>query len=155
MITFETVVAMIEKEYEYAKGWAKGGRKISKVEGVEDHDVHPLPPLTGTPYSVADFMVFADKYLDEARQAMQNFTPDGGAVRIRVLKAVGLLIRALMVHGRENDLARIAGVSSRDFPVIGGGLKTFDESTTDEGCLITSKDTGKLRDESHGCDPLR
>src|SRR3990167_7675356 len=34
MITFEQVVEMVRKENEYAKGWGKGSRKTSKVEGV-------------------------------------------------------------------------------------------------------------------------
>jgi len=155
MIPFETVVEMIKKEGEYARGWAKGSRKVSMVVGVEDHDVHALQPLAGQPYSMADWMVFAKKYWDEAEQAQSNFTPDGGAVRIRILKVVSLLVRALMIHGRSSDIERLAGASSRDFPIMGGGLKTFDESTSEEGCLIPTAETRGLRNETPGCDPLK
>jgi hypothetical protein len=155
MITQEQVFEMIQKEAEYAAGWGKGTRKLSQVEGVSDADVHSLAPLAGQPYSMIDFMVFAKKYWDEAELAYANFTPDGGAVRIRILKVVSLLVRALQVHGRASDLERLAGVSSSKFPVIVGGLKAFDESSSAEGCLISTKETGALRNESPSCDPLK
>lgn len=154
MLDQDQVFEMIRREAEYAQGWGKGKRKLSKVEGVSDADVHALAPLDGQPYSMMDFMTFAGKYWNEAEEAYTNFTPDGGAVRIRVLKVVSLLVRALQVHGRTSDIDRLAGKSSRDFPVIGGGLKTFDEVTTAEGCLIPGKVPG-LRNESPACDPLK
>lgn len=155
MIPVETVFAMVNKEHDYAGGWSKGGRKLSLVEGVADIDVHPLAPLAGQPYSLMDFIIFAEKYIAEAKMAYTNFTPDGGAVRIRILKGIGLLIRGLMVHGRASDLERLAGVSSSQFPVLGGGLATFNETSTAEGCLIQSNKTGALRNESPSCDPLK
>lgn len=155
MIPQETVFKMIQKEAEYATGWGKGKRKLSKVEGISDADVHALAPLDGQPYSLMDFMTFAEKYWDEAKQAYTNFTPDGGAVRIRILKVISLLTRALEVHGRASDLERLAGVSSSKFPVLGGGLSTFNEVSTSEGCLIQSDKTGALRNESPSCDPLK
>lgn len=155
MLTTDQVFDCIRKEMEYSKGWAKESRKCSKVEGVGDEDVHAHAPLDGQPFSVSDFMAFAKKYWDEAELAYANFTPDGGAVRIRIIKILNLLVRALMVHGRVSDLERLAGKSSRDFPVLGGGLKTFDEVTTEKGCLIPTEETRKLRNESPGCDPLK
>lgn len=155
MLTREQVFDLIRKESEYAKGWAKGSRKISLVEGVANEDVHPLAPLAGQPYSAMDFVTFADKYLDEARLAFTNFTPDGGSVRIRIIEVIGLLVRLLMVHGHPSDLERLAGHSSSEFPILGGGLKKFNEVTTSEGCLIPSVETGRLRNESPNCNPLK
>src|SRR6266704_3182369 len=150
-ISQERVFEMIQKEAAYAAGWGKGTRKLSKVEGVSDADVHSLPPLNGQPYSLNDYMVFAKKYWDEAELSQANFTPDGGSTRIRILKVASLLIRALQVHGRESDLERLAGVSSSKFPVLAGGLKTFDETTTAEGCMLPTAATGALRNESPSC----
>lgn len=155
MITKEQVFEMIDKELEYSKGWSKGSRKVSKVEGVDDADVHSLEPLAGQPYSIADFKTFATKYWDEIDAALTGFTPDGGAVRIRIIKVLNLLVRAMMVYGRPSDLERLAGKSSRDFPVLEGGLKTFQEVTSDEGCLIPTAATGSLKNEAPGCNPLR
>jgi hypothetical protein len=155
MLTQEQVFEMVRKESAYAQGWAKGNRKVSLVEGVNAADVHALAPLNGQPYSIADFKTFAKKYWDEADLAQANFTPDGAAVRSRILKVIGLLVRALQVHGRPSDLERIAGVSSSEFPIIGGGLKKMNEVTTAEGCLIPSPETKRLRNESPNCDPLK
>jgi len=155
MLTIDEVFECIRRERDYSTGWNKGKRKVSKVEGVHDSDVNPLAPLAGQPYSMMDFLTFAEKYWDEAKLAYTNFTPDGGAVRIRIIKVLNLLTRALMVHGRPSDLERLAGKSSSEFPILGGGLKTFDELTTDEGCLIMGSGTGSLRNESPSCDPLK
>ena len=78
---------------------------------------------TGEPYGIFDFLVFAEKYLDEAKLAHANYTPDRGAIRIRLLKAASLLVTALQVHGSEEDFERLAGVSSSKFPVMHGGLE--------------------------------
>lgn len=155
MLSQDQVFEMIRKEAEYAKGWTKGSRKVSKVEGIADEDVSPLAPLAGQPYSLMDYLTFAGKYWDEAKLAFTNFTPDGGAVRIRLLKVASLLVRALQVHGRPSDVERLAGVSSSEFPIIGGGLKKFDEVTSPEGCLIPTAETRALRNESPNCDPLK
>jgi hypothetical protein len=155
MLTFEQAVKCIQKEMQYSQGWAKGSRKISKVEGVEDNDVHSLEPLVGQPYSIADFKTFAKKYWDEIDAAMTSFTPDGGAVRIRIIKVLNLLTRALMVHGRPSDIERLAGKSSSEFPILSGGLKIFDALSSEEGCLIPSALTKSLRNESPNCNPLK
>lgn len=156
MITFEQVVEMLSREAEYSQGWAKGGsRKLSKVEGIEDNDVHALAPLEGQPWSMMDFQVFAEKYWNEAKQAYANFTPDGGAVRVRFLKIASLMVRALMVHGRASDVERLGGVSSSNFPIMPGGIKGFDEVTNEEGCLIPTAGTKGLRNEAPGCNPLK
>ena len=155
MLTAEQVFDLIKKELKYSQGWGKGSRKLSKVEGIDNSDVHSLPPLEGQPYSISDFMCFAKKYWDEVELVQSNFTPDGGAVRIRLIKIINLLVRSLMVHGRSSDLHRLAGMSSSLFPILGGGLKTFDESTTEEGCLIPTEETEMLRNESPLCNPLK
>jgi hypothetical protein len=155
MLTQEQVFDLIRKEAEYSQGWAKGSRKQSKVEGVSESDVHALAPLDGQPYSIMDFLTFAEKYWDEAKAAYTNFTPDGGSVRIRLIKVINLLVRALQVHGLPSDLERLAGVSSSEFPVLGGGLKTFNALTSAEGCLIPTPETRSLRNESPNCDPLK
>lgn len=153
-ISEQQVFDMIRKEGEYAAGWAKG-QKTSQVEGIAEEDVHALPPLHGQPYSIADYMAFAQKYWDEAELAMSNFTPDGGAVRIRILKVVSLLSRALKVHGRASDLERLAGHSCKEFPIMSGGMSTFKEMTNDQGCFLPNSNTGALRSENPSCDPLK
>jgi hypothetical protein len=155
-LTFEEVIALVVKENEYATGWAKGSRKTSQVEGVADNDVHAgTTGPVGQPFSLADWWVFTDKYWQEIPLAMSNFTPDGGSVRIRMIKVISMMVRALMIYGRPSDLERLAGVSSSKFPVLGGGLQTFDKLTSAEGCLVPSADTGALRNEAPGCDPLK
>ena len=157
-LTFEEVIALIAKEGEYAKGWggADGDRKISKVEGIEDHDVHAgTTGPEGQPFSLADWFVFADKYWQEIPLAMSNFTPDGGSVRIRMIKAASMMVRALMIYGRPSDLERLAGVSSSKFPILHGGLAAFAGLTNQHGCLVPTEETGALRNEAPGCDPLK
>ena len=108
MLSFEQVVELVKKESEYAQGWAKGSRKASVVEGVGDADVHSgTSGPVGQPFGISDYFLFAKKYWDEIPLTMSNFTPDGGAVRIRIIKVVSLLIRCLMVWGQPLDLQRI------------------------------------------------
>ena len=156
MLSFEQVVELVKKESEYAQGWAKGSRKASVVEGVGDADVHSgTSGPVGQPFGISDYFLFAKKYWDEIPLTMSNFTPDGGAVRIRIIKVVSLLIRCLMVWGQPLDLQRIAGHSCTEFPIMDGGLKTFDSTTTAEGCLITNASTRGLRNEAPNCNPLK
>jgi hypothetical protein len=157
MLTFEQVMECVRKEGEYAKGWGgKSGRKVSVVEGIDDADVHSgTTGPAGQPFGLSDFFLFAKKYWDEIPLAMSNFTPDGGAVRIRIIKVVSLLVRSLMIYGRPSDLERIAGKSSSEFPILGGGLKAFDNLTSQHGCLLPTAETKSLRNEAPGCDPLK
>jgi len=155
-VSFEQVVEMIRKENEYATKWAKGSRKISKVEGVSDGDVHAgTTGPAGQPFGISDWWIFARKYFNEIPDVMANYTPDGGSARIRIIKVISLLVRCLMIYGRPSDLERLAGKSSRDFPILGGGISTFDELSSAEGCLIPTAETGKLRNEAPSCDPLK
>lgn len=130
----EKVYEMLTKEDNYAQGWAKGGRK---------QDAY-VSTTTGQPFSLVEWVLFAEKYLDEAKLAYINYTPDLGAIRIRLLKAASLLVSALQVHGKEEDLERLAGVSSSKFPILHGGLATFDALTDEKGRL---KGLGNLKSE--------
>ena len=135
MLERSKVYDMLTKEDEYAQKWAKGGRKESTYDDA----------TTGLPFSLADWIIFTEKYIDEARLALANYTPDQGAVRIRLIKAASLLVSALQVHGKEDDLERLAGVSSSKFPILHGGLATFDALTDQSGKL--NKDIANLRSE--------
>ncbi len=122
-LTREQVYAMLTKEDAYAQGWAKGDRKKDAA----------MCASTGLPFTLMEWLVFAEKYLNESKVAYANYTPDMGAVRIRLLKAASLLVSALQVHGKEDDLERLAGVSSSKFPILHGGLATFDQLTNEKG----------------------
>lgn len=116
----ELVYDMLTKENEYAKGWEKD--KESQKPPFPDHTVNRT---TGEPFSMMDWIVFAEKYLGEAKIAYSNYTPDLRAIRIRMLKAASLLVTALQVHGDVDDINGIAGVSSGKFPIMHGGLQVF------------------------------
>lgn len=157
-LSFEQVMECIQKENAYAtKGWTKGSaRKVSQVEGIADSDVHAgTSGPAGQPFGISDWWIFARKYFNEIPATMAEYTPDGGAVRIRIIKTISLLTRCLMIYGRPSDIERLAGVSSRNFPILGGGVKTFDELSSAEGCLIPTVETKSLRNEAPSCDPLR
>src|ERR1700745_1380646 len=114
MLTFEQVMECIRKEGGYAKGWGAKGQKISLNPEIDDCDVHSgTTGPAGQPFGISDLYLFAKKYWDEIPQAMSSFTPDGGSVRIRIIKVVSLLVRALMIYGQPIDLERLAGKSSR------------------------------------------
>jgi len=119
----ELVYEMLTKENNYAQGWAKD--KESKSPVFPDHTVNRT---TGQPFSMMDWVVFAEKYIDEAKLAYGNYCPDLRTIRIRLLKAASLLTTALQVHGEETDLDDIAGVSSSKFPIQHGGLQTFKDA---------------------------
>ena len=125
MLERKQVYKMLTKEDAYAQKWAKGGRKKDAY----------VSPTTGLLFSLMDWIVFAEKYLDEAKLAFANYTPDEGAVRIRIIKAASLLASALQVHGKEDDFKRLAGVSSSKFPILHGGISTFDALTDQKGQL--------------------
>ena len=112
MITREKVYEMLSKENEYAQGW---NREASGNDIGNDQQ-----------WGYMDWIVFAEKYLQEAKDAWSNYTPDDRSVRIRLLKAASLLVTALEVHGKESDI-EIAGTSSTNFPIYYGGLKTYKE----------------------------
>lgn len=123
MIDRNMVYEMLDKENAYAHGWAKGKEA--------DH----ISRDTGVPFSMMDWLIFTEKYLAEAKLAYANYCPDLGAIRIRFIKAASLLVTALQCHGQYEDLERLAGVSSSKFPILGGGLATFNALTDDLGNL--------------------
>lgn len=120
------VYRMLSKESEYASRWEKD--KESQNPIFPDNCV---ARSTGQPFTLMEWKAFAQKYLNEAETAYAEFCPDLGAIRIRLLKAASLLVTALQVHGEEEDLDRLAGVSSADFPILHGGLKTFTKMKED------------------------
>lgn len=136
MLGRNKVYEMLTKEDNYAQRWAKGGRKKDTYTSA----------TTGQPFSLMEWIVFVEKYLDEAKICYANYTPDLGAVRIRLLKAASLLVGALQVHGKGEDLERLAGVSATKFPILHGGLATFDLLTDKNGRLRT-RATENLKDE--------
>jgi hypothetical protein len=155
-LTFEEVMECVRRENEYAKGWNKGDRKVSRVEGIDDGDVHSgTTGPVGQPFGIADWHDFAGKYFEEIPKAMASYTPDGGSVRIRIIKVIALLVRCLMIYGRPSDLERLAGKSSSDFPILAGGIKAFDALSNNHGCLVPTPETRSLRNESPSCDPLK
>jgi hypothetical protein len=116
----EIIYAMLTAEDRYASGW--GEAKASSVPVFPDHSVNAD---TGMPFSMMEWLVFAEKYIDEAKVAYGNYVPDLRAIRIRLLKAASLLVTALQVHGENSDLNDIAGVSSTNYPIIHGGLQAY------------------------------
>lgn len=118
----EDVYAMLTKEDNYAQGWGEGKKTVHPA-----FPDHVVSRSTGEPFGIFDFLVFAEKYLDEAKLAHANYLPDNGAVRIRLIKAASLLVTALQVHGRPEDIERLAGVSSSKFPIMHGGLELLKE----------------------------
>jgi len=125
MITRERVYEMLTKEDAYAQGWGADRKdfpsKKDNTTSIED----------GQPYGMMDWIVFAEKYINEAKLAWANYTPDSRAVRIRLMKAASLFVTALEVHGQESDLDDIAGVSSTKYPIFEGGLQTYKEMNAD------------------------
>jgi hypothetical protein len=75
-----------------------------------------------------DWLVFAEKYLNDAKTAWAGYTPDKRAITCRLLKAASLLVTCLTVHCSESDLEQIAGVSSTNFPIYTKGLKDKEEA---------------------------
>ena len=94
------------------------------LKGFPDHTVSAI---TGHPYSIVEWVNFAEKYLKEIKQGHAEFCPDERALRIRLIKAASCLITALQVHGEGND-TEIAGTSSSKWPLNGGGLSEYKDT---------------------------
>lgn len=135
MIRREKVYEMLSKEDKYAQGWVKNGRKKDAYVSV----------TTDQPFTLMEWIIFAEKYLNEAKLAYANYTPDLGTIRIRLLKATSLLVSALQVHGKEEDMERLAGVSSSKFPILHGGLRTFERLVDETGMFVGG--VGNLKSE--------
>ena len=132
----DLIYEMLDKEYKYAHRWKKD--KETTVPGFPDNTVSRT---TGTPFSLMDWVTFADKYLSEAKEAYANYCPDLATVRIRLIKAASLLVTALQVHGSRGDIERLAGVSSTKFPILTGGLATFESMK--QGRIYSAEDGTK------------
>jgi hypothetical protein len=117
------VYEMLTKEDRYAQGWSS---EAPRPDGSVKRD-HMCSATTGQPFSDMEWIIFAEKYLDEAKLAYANYTPDMRAIRIRILKAASLLVSALQSNGVESDLDSIAGISSTKFPIKHGGLKALQD----------------------------
>lgn len=118
----EAIYEMLTKENEYAKGWDR------KNPNSDVFPAHTVSRESGEPFTLIEWLNFAQKYLDEARLAHSNYCPDLATLRIRFIKAASLLVTALQVHGDETDL-NIAGISSSThYPVIHGGLAAYKAS---------------------------
>lgn len=114
----ELVYAMLTKEDQYAQGWGEGKKTVHP-----EFPDHTVSRTTGQPFTLIEYINFAEKYIAEAKLAHANYLPDNGALRIRVIKAASLFVTALQVHGRPEDFDRLAGVSSSKFPIMHGGLE--------------------------------
>jgi hypothetical protein len=121
-VSRQQIYDALTTEDNYARAWSKG--KKSKVEGVEDHMVSRR---TGLPFSEMDWVTFAELYLNEAKTGTANFVPDIRAIHVRLLKAASMIIAAIQTQSTPEELASYAGHSRTEFPVMGGGLKTFKE----------------------------
>ncbi|MCI0559645.1 MAG: hypothetical protein MN733_14220 [Nitrososphaera sp.] len=118
-ITLESVFDAVRREEMYARGWGK-----PRPEAPNKQD-HFTSTRTGWPFSLVEWMVFAEKYLNEARLAYANYTPDHRAVAVRMLKAAYLLLAGIEVNLTKQEIGTIGGHSSNKFPILHGGLATF------------------------------
>lgn len=120
MIDREKVYEGLTTEDKYAQGW--GDSKTSKDSETPDHMVNRH---TGLPFSEMEWIVFAEKYINEAKLGYANYTPDLRTTHIRMLKAASLLVSGLQACNADID--SIAGVSSTKFPINTQGLKDLDK----------------------------
>jgi hypothetical protein len=124
----------ITLEDNYAQAWSKGRKSIDG--SVPDHMVSRQ---TGHAFSQMEWIIFAEKYLAEAKTAYANFLPDMNVVNIRLLKAASLLVSALQCSATQSDLDKIAGVSSTTFPIQHGGLSAFKQYAKDNPTFTGDK----------------
>lgn len=118
--TRNDVYEALTREDNYAQGWA--GPENSRKE-----DAY-MSARTKLPFSSMEWIVFAEKYLNEAKLAYSNYMEDQNVVNIRLLKAASLLVSALTTSATPADLCTIAGVSSSKFPFNQRGLIDYLEA---------------------------
>lgn len=118
--TRAAVYDALTREDEYAQGWA-GPDASRKADAY-------VSARTGLPFSSMEWIVFAEKYLNEAKLAYSNYMEDQNVVNIRLLKAASLLVSALTTSATPEDLQKIAGVSSSKFPFNQRGLIDYLEA---------------------------
>lgn len=110
----QSVLEAMVVEDQYAHGWGLGGtRKLSLYVSVR----------TQQAFSEMDWIVFAEKYINEAKLGYANYVKDVRSIHIRILKAASLLVNAIATHASEEQLKDIAGVSSSQYPFFSQGLK--------------------------------
>jgi hypothetical protein len=112
--TRQDVYDALTREDEYAQGWA-GPNQSRKTDAY-------VSARTGEPFSEMEWIIFAEKYLNEAKSGYANYVKDMNVIRIRLLKAASLLVSALTTTATPEDLQKIAGVSSTKFPIFKDGL---------------------------------
>lgn len=112
--TRQDVYNALTAEDEYAQGWA-GPEKSRKADAY-------VSARTGQPFSEMEWIVFAEKYLAEAKLGYANYVKDMNSIHIRMLKAASLLVSALTTATTPENLAMIGGKSSSKFPLYSGGL---------------------------------
>lgn len=108
------------REDNYASGWAGDGRKADCYVSIR----------TGLPFSEMEWVVFAEKYLNEAKVGYANYVKDVRSIHIRILKAASLLVNAVAAHATPEELLDIAGVSSTKFPLYNRGLQDLKDDPT-------------------------
>jgi hypothetical protein len=114
----QSVLDALVVEDQYAHGWGVGGtRKPSPYTSVR----------TQQAFSEMDWIVFAEKYLNEAKLGYANYVKDVRSIHIRILKAASLLVNAIATHATEQQLKDIAGVSSTQYPLFSRGLQDLKE----------------------------
>lgn len=118
--TRNAVYDALTREDNYAQGWA--GPENSRKE-----DAY-VSARTKLPFSSMEWIIFAEKYIDEAKLAYSNYMEDQNVVNIRLLKAASLLVSALTTSATPEDLEKIAGVSSTKFPFNQRGLADYLEA---------------------------
>lgn len=111
------VYSALTQEDSYAQGWTVGG--LRKADAYTN-------ARTGQPFSLVEWITFAEKYLNEAKLGWANYVKDENTIRIRLLKAASCLISGLTTSATPEDLRKIAGVSSTRFPINTQGLKDLD-----------------------------
>jgi|SRR3990167_8348747 len=117
MINREEVYTALSQENAYAQEW---NRSASGYDPGNDQR-----------WGLMDWIVFAEKYLNDAKAAWAGYTPDRRAVTIRILKAANLLVTGLSSHCSPEEIASIAGVSSNQFPIYRGGLQDKRKESND------------------------
>lgn len=112
------------RECSYASGWGVN-RGENKKDSITD-------PFTGNHYTPMDWLVFAEKYIHEAKLAWANYTPDRRAVTVRLLKAGYLMLKAVAVTHTVEEIETLGGYSSSRYPVLEGGLQRMKDELQGE-----------------------
>lgn len=124
VIRLEKVFEAVRRECAYAAGWGRN-RGENKKDSITD-------PFTGNLYTPMDWLVFAEKYIHEAKLAWANYTPDRRAVTVRLLKAGYLMLKAVAVTHTVEEIETLGGYSSSRYPILEGGLQRMKDELQGE-----------------------